>query len=126
MEVSQNDIQTNLQRFESPNASIQQGVVFLPKSKLDVRQIEIARCWRLNQTSIEPISFTLPRARPEFFQDDLFPVTRNKETPALESAEWLAGETRVNPRTIDLKPAAMVKCKASTPIRKVQLLCVHR
>ena len=42
----------------------------MPKSTCDVRKIEFARMWRLTQTTIEPISFTVPRAKVRRLDDD--------------------------------------------------------
>lgn len=49
----------------SPNTTplLPQGFVLLPKTECDVREVEFARCLRLRQTSLEPVSFRLPRVR---------------------------------------------------------------
>ena len=99
-------------KFESPGATLQQGVVFIPKKSLDVKNIEIAKCWRLTQNSIEPISFSLSRNRNEFFQDDLFPLTRNYENATMKASEWFNTSLEVVPeKNVDLCPKDMVKCR---------------
>lgn len=40
-----------------------QGLAFLPKTECDVCDVEVARALRLNKTSIEPVSFRVPRVR---------------------------------------------------------------
>lgn len=103
---------TLLPRFESANASIQQGIVFWPKSALDVRSVEIARCWRLTQNSVEPISFTVPRNRKEFFQDDLYPLSRDATHATMTAAEFFETSKDVVPEpTINLLPPTMTKCE---------------
>lgn len=39
----------------------QRGLVFLPKRALNVRENEIARAYKVTPSSVEPISFTVPR-----------------------------------------------------------------
>lgn len=40
-----------------------QGLCFLPKTSCDVRDVEVARAVRLSKTTIEPVSFKVPRVR---------------------------------------------------------------
>ena len=35
----------------------------MPKTSCDVRKVEFARMWRLTQSTLEPLSFTIPRAK---------------------------------------------------------------
>lgn len=44
-----------------PTAS--QAFSFLPKYLCDVKEVEFAKAYRLTQTTIEPVSFTVPRVR---------------------------------------------------------------
>ncbi|KAI8592928.1 hypothetical protein BDZ88DRAFT_406604 [Geranomyces variabilis] len=94
-----------LTRFDSPGA--QQGMAFLPKLVCDVRAIEIAKGYRLSSSAIERVSFTVPRLRREFFQDDIFPPTRDATKPALEIEDWLDGG-KVELKRVDLAPADMI------------------
>jgi coronin-7 len=43
--------------------SLQQGFAFLPKKVCNVKEIEIAKFYRLTSTSIEPVGVHVPRAR---------------------------------------------------------------
>jgi len=57
------------------------GHYFLKKSRVDVRQVEIAKSVKLARLvpggyMIFPVSWTVPRKRLEFFQDDVFPESR--------------------------------------------------
>lgn len=100
-----------LSRFESPAATPQQGVSFMPKRVLNVREMEIGRCWRLTPTHIEPISFTVPRTRREYFHDDIFPLSRDLERATMTGDEWFNGaEELVPPKSVDLMPQGMTKC----------------
>ncbi|XP_053864082.1 coronin-6 isoform X3 [Malaclemys terrapin pileata] len=68
----------------------QRGMGFMPKRGLDVSKCEIARFFKLHERKCEPIVMTVPR-KSDLFQDDLYPDTPGPE-PALEAAEWLAGQ----------------------------------
>lgn len=46
-------------KFSSPS----QGFAFLPKYLCDVKEVEFAKAYRLTQTTVEPVSFTIPRVR---------------------------------------------------------------
>src|SRR5947208_3114022 len=54
----------------------------------------------INDTWIEPISFTVPR-RAETFQSDIFPPAVGLK-PAVSAKEWLDGKTGLPPK-IDLE-----------------------
>lgn len=84
-----------------------QALSFLPKSVCNVRQVEFARAVRLTTSSIEMMSFTVPRLRSEFFQDDLFRDTRVTWAPTISSEDWLSG-VECLPVFISLKPSDMV------------------
>lgn len=72
-------------------AGLHQGFAFLPKNVCDVRKVEFARAYRLTNKTIEPVSFTVPRVKKNFFQDDLFPPTRILWEPTMTSSEWFSG-----------------------------------
>ncbi|XP_006874969.1 PREDICTED: coronin-7 [Chrysochloris asiatica] len=90
--------------FTSPDPH--KGFVLLPKTECDVREVEFARCLRLRQTSLEPVTFRLPRVRKEFFQDDVFPDTVISWEPVLSAEAWLGG-TNAQPRLLCLRPPDM-------------------
>lgn len=50
-----------LSHHRCPN--IHQGLSFLPKNQCDVANVEFAKCYRLTNNSIEPLSFTVPRIK---------------------------------------------------------------
>ncbi|XP_046355097.2 coronin-7-like [Haliotis rufescens] len=90
--------------FTTPNQS--QAFSFMPKPSCDPRIVEFAFAWRLTKSSIEPLSFTVPRVKTEYFQDDLFPETRVTWEPVMTSSEWFAGSTKKQPR-ISVRPTDM-------------------
>lgn len=94
-----------LSPFKSSNSS--QGFGFLlNKNALNVREIEFARAYRLTNNTIEPVSFTVPRVKSTYFQDDLFPPTRILWEPIISGEKWLKGENGEQ-SWISLKPADM-------------------
>jgi coronin-1B/1C/6 len=66
-----------------------------------VHENEIMRAFKtVNDSYIEPISFTVPR-RAETFQSDIYPPAVGSK-PAMSAKEWLDGKTAV-PAKIDLE-----------------------
>jgi hypothetical protein len=68
------------------------GIAKLPTQSCNVREVETAKVLRLAQTSVQPITFVLPRSEQlkEFFQDDIFPQARAAAF-AQSAADWLGG-----------------------------------
>jgi coronin-7 len=83
-----------------------QGISFLKKNACEVQNVEFARALRLTEFSVEIWSFTVPRVKSEFFQDDLFPPTKVLWEPTMTSREWFSGNND-DPYRISLKPANM-------------------
>ena len=84
-----------------------QGLAFIAhKNALNVREVEFARGYRLTSTGITPISFTVPRVKSTYFQDDIFPPTRVLWRPAVSGEDWVAG-SEAQPEWVSLKPADM-------------------
>lgn len=86
--------------------SLHQGLSFLDKNCCDVTTVEFARAFRLTNTTIEPLSFTVPRIKVDLFQDDLFPPTKVTWRPSCSAADWFSG---INPKQarVCLKPDNM-------------------
>ncbi|RFU31101.1 hypothetical protein B7463_g5243, partial [Scytalidium lignicola] len=79
----------------------QRGIAFLPRRGLDVRENEVMRAYKtVNDSYIEPISFTVPR-RAEVFQSDIYPPATGLK-PAVSAEEWLSGKDGI-PAKIDLE-----------------------
>lgn len=94
----------HLSHFNCP--APHQSVAFLPKIACDVKGVEFAKSFRLTNNSVEPVSFTVPRLRSEYFQDDIFPPQRVTWEPALSASQWLSGKD-VPAKMFDLRPADM-------------------
>lgn len=68
---------------------------------MQVHENEVMRAYKtVNDTYIEPISFTVPR-RAETFQADIFPPAVGTK-PACTAKEWLGGKTAI-PAKLDLE-----------------------
>ncbi|XP_039499564.1 coronin-7 isoform X3 [Drosophila santomea] len=86
--------------------SLHQGLSFLTKNHCDVASVEFSKAYRLTNTTIEPLSFTVPRIKSELFQDDLFPPTRITWSATLSSEDWFASNDKAAPK-VSLKPEGM-------------------
>ncbi|XP_068003069.1 coronin-7-like isoform X1 [Melanerpes formicivorus] len=96
------------------------GFVFLPKTVCEVREVEFARALRLGQSTLEPVAFHVPRIKKEYFQDDIYPMTRVWWEPALSGSAWLAGQDG-RQRLASLRPADMTpvsEAPKEAPARK--------
>eukprot|EP00438_Fugacium_kawagutii_P000338 Skav202892 [mRNA] locus=scaffold131:9458:10807:- [translate_table: standard] len=79
----------------------QKGFDFLPKRCVDVGVHEIMKGLKLESTTVQPVSFRVPR-KSEAFQDDIFPDCM-AGLPAMNSDEWLSGTNRL-PVLSPMKP----------------------
>jgi coronin-7 len=97
--------------YTSP--SIIKALSFTSKFDCDVKEVEIAKAFKLGEEEIRPIYFNVPRKRKEYFQDDIFPPTRAKE--ALYTAEeWWDGAKKPIPR-VSLQPSGVTKLSEAPP-----------
>jgi len=106
-----------LTQYQTMSASADYDL--LPKRALDVKKCEVGQMVRLfgsPPSTVERISFCVPRTRMEYFQDDIFPETRANE-PALDVKEWVAGENK-DAKMVSLQPADMTKLSDAPPIEK--------
>ncbi|GAA6028103.1 hypothetical protein JCM8097_001872 [Rhodosporidiobolus ruineniae] len=78
-----------LSDYTSPQP--QRGMCFAPPRTVNVGETEIAKAYKAVGTTIEPISFKVPR-KSESFQADLFPPVPSAE-PALSAADWFGGKS---------------------------------
>ncbi|KAF3026824.1 Coronin-like protein crn1 [Neopestalotiopsis sp. 37M] len=86
---------------EYKSADPQRGIAFLPKRGVNVHENEVMRAFKtVNDTYIEPISFTVPR-RAETFQSDIYPPAVGAK-PGLSASDWLSGKTAL-PAKIDFE-----------------------
>ncbi|KAJ1846530.1 hypothetical protein LPJ73_004506, partial [Coemansia sp. RSA 2703] len=90
------------------------GLAMIPKKYVDVSHCEIDLFYRLNTQSVEPIGFRVPRKRPEYFQDDIFIVTCDTETPSVDPVAWIGG-ARAMPSMVSLCPPGMTPLSQAPP-----------
>ena len=115
---------------------VQQGLYFISHNGLNVKDIEVARCYRLIDGKVELLTWQIPRAKvkffpviffksfssgkgthmqggvvqKEFFQDDLYneiPVIKN---PSLSISDWLMHGKAIQRDVMSVQPAGMQKC----------------
>jgi len=91
------------------------GMAVLPKRLVDVSGVEVARMLRLTKDTVEPISFSLPRADKikTYFQDDIYPPAPSGE-PAHSAADWLSG-SNAPIVTRSLQPSGMLLLSEKPP-----------
>ncbi|TKA57523.1 hypothetical protein B0A53_00755 [Rhodotorula sp. CCFEE 5036] len=107
-----------LSDYSSPHP--QRGMCFAPARAVNPAHAEIGRAYKAVGSTIEPISFIVPR-KSDAFQADLFPPAPSDQ-PALSSTEWLNGKTAppvlidMETRQISSSTSEQLKpYKASTP-----------
>lgn len=86
-------------------AAPQLAVAFFPKTACDVRKVEVARALRLTAKTLEDVTFTIPRNKPQFFQDDVY-VDTIDPTPVTLAEQWLCGDD-TPPKRRSLRPDGM-------------------
>ncbi|KAF8853057.1 DUF1900-domain-containing protein [Acephala macrosclerotiorum] len=95
----QNDKFEFLSEYKSGDP--QRGLAFLPRRGINVHENEVMRAYKtINDSYIEPISFTVPR-RAEVFQSDIYPPAIGLK-PAVSAQEWLGGKDGIPPK-LDLE-----------------------
>ncbi|KWU43538.1 DUF1900-domain-containing protein [Rhodotorula sp. JG-1b] len=87
-----------LSDYSSPHP--QRGMCFAPARAVNPAHAEIGRAYKAVGSTIEPISFIVPR-KSDAFQADLFPPAPSDQ-PALSSTEWFNGKT-ASPVLIDME-----------------------
>jgi hypothetical protein len=92
------------------------GMVFLSKFAVDVRKSEILRALKLTKDSVQPISHTVPRKRLQFFQDDLFPLTR-ANIPLFTIDEYFTDSIKNGKKSelVSLQPKDMTPLSLAPP-----------
>jgi coronin-1B/1C/6 len=80
----------SLNTYMSSNA--QSGCGMIPKRICNTSTCEIARLLKVTKTSVNPVTFCVPR-KSELFQDDIFPDTFSGN-PSLTAAEWKEGQNK--------------------------------
>ncbi|PIA12788.1 DUF1900-domain-containing protein [Coemansia reversa NRRL 1564] len=101
-----------LPKYESAHPSL--GMDVLPKHYADISRCELMQAYRLSSQSLGLVGFRVPRKRPAYFQDDIFPNTVDVESPSVDTLAWLDGAAPT-PRLINLCPSDMVPLSEAPP-----------
>ncbi|GAA5823093.1 hypothetical protein JCM3770_007094 [Rhodotorula araucariae] len=99
-----------LSDYTSPHP--QRGMCLAPARSVNVAETEIARVYKAFGTTIEPISFRVPR-KSESFQADLFPPAPSAQ-PALSAADWFGGKTAA-PNLLDMETRQQTTASSAPP-----------
>ncbi|CAE6967054.1 Coro6 [Symbiodinium sp. CCMP2456] len=83
----------------------QKGFDFLPKRCVDVSVHEVMRGLKLETSSIQPVSFRVPR-KSEAFQEDIFPDCP-AGLPNMNADEWVSGQECKPPTLTPMRPGTM-------------------
>ena len=85
------------------------GIAMLPKTTCNVRAIEISRFLVLTQSTVTPLSFSLPRSEKlkTYFQDDVYGFVRAMTTGG--STDYYLNGGNVVPDLVSLQPSDMTK-----------------
>lgn len=89
----------------------QKGFDFIPKHALDVSRHEIMRGLKLEASSVEMISFFVPRKSTEY-QEDIYPDTY-AGIPQMSGEAWFGGETKPPAKKSMAPGASAVKSRQS-------------
>ncbi|BGP38477.1 Coronin-like protein crn1 [Rhodotorula kratochvilovae] len=99
-----------LSDYTSPHP--QRGMCLAPARSVNVAETEIAKVYKAFGTTIEPISFRVPR-KSESFQADLFPPAPSAQ-PALSAADWFGGKTAA-PNLLDMETRQQTAAASAPP-----------
>jgi len=96
------------------------ALAFLPKVYCDIKAAEIARAYRLTKDNrIERMSFSVPRVKLGYFQDDIYPDTIDRLKPYLSASEWFAG-AKFQFNYISLQPENMERLTEIQAVEQAQ------
>ncbi|GAA5897539.1 hypothetical protein JCM6882_003511 [Rhodosporidiobolus microsporus] len=88
------------------HGTLQSGFAFFPKTSVDVKAVEVVKALRLTPQEVQVVSFVVPRAKVEFFQNDVYLPTRNTEKATMSAADYAAGKDKPLEK-VDLRPEGM-------------------
>lgn len=96
---------------EYKSTSPQRGMCMVPKVCMNVvPECEVTRLLKLENSSVTPVSFTVPR-KSELFQEDIFPDTFAPEA-VITAQQYFDGEN-AEPKMVSMKPGENNYNKAS-------------
>ncbi|SJX64874.1 probable CRN1-a coronin, that promotes actin polymerization and crosslinking to microtubules [Sporisorium reilianum f. sp. reilianum] len=97
---------------ESKSSEPQRGLTFVGRRFLNTDDNEIAKAYKITGTTIQPVSFCVPR-KAEGFQSDIFPPAPSAQ-PALSAAEFFGGK-RAPRNMLSLETGKGVSSSGSVP-----------
>ncbi|SPO29693.1 probable CRN1 - a coronin, that promotes actin polymerization and crosslinking to microtubules [Ustilago trichophora] len=97
---------------ESKSSEPQRGLTFVPRRFLNTEENEIAKAYKITGTTIQPVSFCVPR-KAESFQSDIFPPAPSAEA-ALSAKEFFDGK-RAQRNLISLETGKGVSSSGKVP-----------
>ncbi|KAJ1025202.1 hypothetical protein NDA16_002707 [Ustilago loliicola] len=97
---------------ESKSSEPQRGLTFVPRRFLNTEENEIAKAYKITGTTIQPVSFCVPR-KAESFQSDIFPPAPSA-VPSLTSKEFFDGK-RGQRNMMSLETGKGVSSSGSVP-----------
>ena len=95
--------------FKSDNTQPIAGICLLPKTLVNVREVEVAKMLKLTQNAVIPITYSLPRQRKEYFQDDIYgPIKAS--IPSIDFNSFMSSTpgSSIIVKTNNLKPTDMI------------------
>lgn len=99
---------TKLHPFE--HGTLQLSFAFLPKQTVDVKAVDVAHAYRLTSNSVMHVRFNIPRAKADYFQDDIYHggITRETMKPdqSLSIEDWMSGKDPEE-RYANIRPEGM-------------------
>lgn len=96
------------------HGTLQLSMDYLPKKYCDPSKVEVGVAYRLTEHTVERVSFCIPRARAEYFQDDVFPPTPDVEQSVQSVEDWLSGANKQQP-LLDLNTNKMPLLSQAPP-----------
>lgn len=85
-----------------PSTDPQRGFACAPKIRVNLHENEILKSFKtINDQSIEPVSFIVPR-KSELFQEDIYPDAPS-DKPALSASDWFAGKNVNGPLLVSME-----------------------
>jgi coronin-7 len=93
------------------------GIAFVPKWEVDVRKVEIDFMYKLSREELSHVSWTVPRKRREYFQEDLYPDTLDLRNQLMSPDDWFDKKVVkfADVPRLSLKPADIQKLCDAPP-----------
>ena len=113
LEEQSNFIDANIEKaneFKTDNTQPIAGICLLPKNLCNVREVEVTKMLKLTQNAVIPITFTLPRQKKEFFQDDIY-LPIKASIPSIDFNSFMSSTpgTNIVANYESMKPADMIR-----------------